>query len=612
MEPLLVYSMLGCMKKPNLLSRIGRAITRARNFVINAIFLLLVAAVLVGLIQGLTEFRVPDGGALVIDPAGVLVEEARTEYSFLGLVSESEPLRQTDINDLLKAVDQAADDDRIPMIVLRLDDLISVDSAHARQLGEALERFKAAGKEVIAFGRSYSQGQYAIASFADAIYLHPFGQVGFPGYGLYSPYLKGLLDNFGVNVHLFRVGKYKEAAEPFIREGMSPEAREVNQGLVNDVWDAYRQTVLANRSLDADAFDRYSRAYDEVLEEFGGDTGRAALEFRLVDELLTPDHARDRIAAAVGEGDEDGYPRIGFRRYLQTLPPEAPSKQNIALVTAQGPIVMGKDRNAAAADNLVSLIRQAREDESVAALVLRIDSPGGSALASELIREELEVAQQHDKPVIASMGPVAASGGYWIASTANRIIAHPTTITGSIGVVGLFLSFERTLSEFGVESDGVGSLPLTGSASPLLGMNEPAKRVLQANIGGIYDRFIHLVARGRDMTPEAVNEIGQGRVWLGSEAAEIGLVDELGDLADAIEAAAELADLEDYGIKRFTTPAPRGEQFLRQLMESGAKGAPASPLSSASRQLSGAWALASRLNDPGSLYAICESCLALN
>ncbi|MCY4215327.1 MAG: signal peptide peptidase SppA [Gammaproteobacteria bacterium] len=601
------------MKKPNLLSRLGLAITRARNFVINAVFLLLVAAALVGLFQGVTGVKVPDRAALVIDPAGVLVEEARTDYNLLGLVSQSEPMRQTGINDLLKAVDHAKDDERIHAIVLRLDNLTAADSAHARQLGAALERFKAAGKEVIAFGHSYSQGQYAIASFADAIYMHPFGQVGFPGYGRYSPYLKGLLDNWGVNVHLFRVGKYKEAAEPFTRDGMSPEAREVNQALVDDVWAAYRQTVLTNRSLDAGAFDRYARAYDEVLEEFGGDTGRAALEFRLVDELMTPDHARDRIAAAVGDSDENGYPRIGFGRYLQTLPPEEPSTRNIALITAQGPIVMGEDRKVAAADNLVALIRDARKDESVAALVLRIDSPGGSALASELIREELEVAQQHDKPVIASMGPVAASGGYWIASTANRIIAHPTTITGSIGVVGLFLSFERTLSDFGIESDGVGSLPLTGSASPLLGLNESAKRVLQANVSGIYERFIHLVARGRDMTPEAVDEIGQGRVWLGRQAMDIGLVDQLGGLADAVEAAAELAGLEQYGIKRFTTPVPPGEQFLRQLAESEATTAgPVNALSSASRQLRSAWSLASRLNDPGKLYAVCEPCLALD
>ena len=600
------------MKKPKLLSRLGLAVTRARNFVINAVFLLLVAAALVGLFQGVTGFKVPDRAALVIDPAGELVEEAHADYDLLGLVSQSEPVRQTGINDLLRAVDHATDDDRIRTIVLLLDDLTAADSAHARQLGEALERFKAAGKEVIAFGHSYSQGQYAIASFADAIYMHPFGQVGFPGYGRYSPYLKDLLDNWGVNVHLFRVGKYKEAAEPFTRDGMSPEAREVNQALVNDVWAAYRQTVLANRSLDAGAFDRYARAYDEVLEEFGGDAGRAALEFRLVDELMTPDHARDRIAAAVGGSDEDGYPRIGFGRYLQTLPPAASSMRNIALITAQGPIVMGKDREVAAADNLVALIRKAREDKSVAALVLRIDSPGGSALASELIREELEVAQQHDKPVVASMGPVAASGGYWIASTANRIIAHPTTITGSIGVVGLFLSFERTLSDLGIESDGVGSLPLTGSASPLLGMNESAKRVLQANVSGIYERFIHLVARGRDMTPEAVDEIGQGRVWLGRQAMDIGLVDGLGGLADAVEAAAELAGLEQYGIKRLTTPIPPGEQFLRQLMESEARGRPAGALSSVSRQLRSVWSLASRLNDPGKLYAVCEPCLALD
>ena len=604
--------MLGGMKKPNLLSRVGRAITRARNFVINTIFLLLVAAVVVGLIQGLTESKVPDGGALVIDPGGVLVEEARPEYSILELLSQSEPLRQTGVNELLKAVEHAAGDDRIRMIVLRLDDLIAVDSAHARQLGKALERFQAAGKEVIAFGGGYSQGQYAIASFADAIYMHPFGHVSFSGYGRYSPYFKGLLEKIGVNVHLFRVGKYKEAAEPFIREDMSPEAREVNQAMVNDVWDAYRRMVLANRSLDADAFDRYTRAYEEVLEEFSGDTARAALEFRLVDELMTPDHARDRIAASVGQSGEGDDFRIGFRRYLQALPPDPPSPRNIALITAQGPLVMGKDRNAAAADDLVALVREAREDSSVAALVLRIDSPGGSALASELIREELEVAQQHDKPVVASMGPVAASGGYWIAATANRIVAHPTTITGSIGVVGLFLTFERTLADIGVQSDGVGSLPLTGDANPVLGISESGKRVIQANVGGVYDRFVNLVARGRDMTPEAVNEVGQGRVWLGSQALEIGLVDELGDLANAIEIAAELAGLEDYGVKRFAPPTPPGEQFLRELMESQAVGPPPSALSSASRQLRSAWALAGRLNDPGSLYAICEFCFGLN
>ena len=603
--------MLGGMKKRNLLSRIGLAITRARNFFINAIFLLLVAAVLIGLFQGLTEFRVPDGGVLVLDPAGVLVEEARSEYDLMGLVSQSEPLRQTGINDLLKAVDHAADDERIRMIVLRLDELVSADSAHARQLGKSLERFKATGKEVVAFGRGYGQGQYAIASFADSIFMHPFGHVSFPGYGRYSAYFKGFLDWAGVNVHLFRVGKYKEAAEPFIREDMSPEAREVNQAMVNDVWGAYRRMVMANRSLDAGAFDRYTRAYEEVLEEFGGDTARAALEFRLVDELMTPDHARDRIAASVGQSGEGSDFRIGFRHYLRALPPDLPSKRNIALITAQGPVVMGKDRNAAAAEDLVALVRKAREDSSVAALVLRIDSPGGSVLASELIREELEVAQQHDKPVVASMGPVAASGGYWIAATANRIIAHPTTITGSIGVVGLLLTFERTLSDIGVQSDGVGSLPLTGDANPVLGISESGKRVIQANVGGIYDRFINLVARGRDMTPEAVDEIGQGRVWLGSQALGLGLVDELGDLADAVEAAAELASLEDYGIKRFAPPTPPGEQFLRQLMESQAMGRPAGTLSSVSRQLGSAWALASRLNDPGNLYAICESCLVL-
>ncbi|MCZ0944254.1 MAG: signal peptide peptidase SppA [Gammaproteobacteria bacterium] len=598
------------MKKPNLLSRIGLAITRVRNFVINAVFLLLVVGIIVGIVQGAMSLQVEDGSALVIDPAGVIVEEARPDYSLTGLLSQPGGPGQTGINDLLRAVDQATDDDRIRAIVLKLDDLMYADTVYAVQLGDALEGFKAAGKEVIAFGTTYSQSRYAIASFANAIYLHPFGEVGFPGYRFIQSYYKGLLDRLGINVHLFRVGDYKSAGEFLVRESMSPEARENAQQLVDGRWGAYRQLVLANRSLDADDFDRYATAYDEVIEQFSGDQARAALEFRLADELLTPDHLNDRVAATVGEQSGNDYPRIGYRQYLQTLPPRVPSKRHIAIVTAQGPIMMGDDRNAAAADNLVALIRQAREDESVAALVLRIDSPGGSATASELIREELEVMQQHDKPVVASMGPVAASGGYWIASTANRIIAHPTTITGSIGVIGMFPNLEQALSNFGIESDGVESLPRSW---PMLGqdLSESSKRLIQTSVNGIYDRFINLVARGRDMTPKAVDDIGQGRVWLGSQALDIGLVDQLGDLEDAVAAAAELADIEEYGVKRFQPPKQPGEELLQQLMESQALGARGGAASDLGQRLSRAWVLANSLNDPSHRYAVCEPCLGL-
>lgn len=603
--------MLGGMKKPNLFSRIGLAITRVRNFVINAVFLLLIAAVIVGIVQGAMSLQVEDGSALVLDPTGVIVEEARPDYSITGLLSQTGGPRQTGINDLLRAVDHATDDDRIRAIVLRLEDLVYADTTHALQLGSALEGFKAAGKEVIAFGTTYSQSKYAIASFASAIYLHPFGEVGFSGYRLIQSYYKGLLDRLNINVHLFRVGDYKSAGEFLVRDSMSPEARENSQELVDGRWGAYRQLVLTNRSLEADAFDRYAMTYDAVIEEFNGDPARAALEFRLVDELLTPDHLNDRVGTAVGEQSGNDHSRIGYRQYLQTLPPKAPSKRQIAIVTAQGPIMMGDERNAAAADNLVALIRRARKDESVAALVLRIDSPGGSATASELIREELQVMQQHDKPVVASMGPVAASGGYWIASTANRIVAHPTTITGSIGVIGVFPNLEKALSNVGIESDGVESLPLSW---PTLGqdLSEPAKRMIQASVSGIYDRFIHLVARGRDMTPEAVDEIGQGRVWLGSKALDIGLVDQLGDLDDAVALAAELADVETYGVKRFQPPKQPGEELLQQLMESQALLPRDAVASDLGQRLSRAWALANSLNDPGHRYAVCESCLGLS
>ena len=601
------------MQKPNFLQRLGRWITRLRNFVVNGLFLALLAFLIFAGLSSLSETDVPDDAVLVLDPVGRLVEETSGPDPWGSLFGPSPTEPQADVNELVRAVEQAADDERIGMILLKLDDLSGAAPTHALHLGQALRGFQEAGKEVFAYGSAYGQGHYAIASYADSLYLHPFGGMLFEGYGVYPAYLKGLLDKLNINVHVFRVGEYKDAVEPFIEEAMSPASREANQALVNELWAAYRDQIIANRQIEPETFDRYAVAYDEALIEAGGDGARLALEHGLVDELMTEDQLRDRILSATGT-EEDDYPRIDYLSYLQTLPPTPPAESNVGLVFARGVIQMGDDRAAAAADNLVNLIREAREDETVAALVLRIDSPGGSAFASELIRQELELAQLANKPVVASMGPVAASGGYWIAATADRIIARPTTITGSIGVFGLIPTFERAAAEIGVNADGVGSLPLSGGFSLLQGLNEPAKRIIDADVKRVYDRFINLAAKGRDMAPEAVNEIAQGRVWLGGKAKELGLVDEFGGLADALDAAALLAELEvdDYGVKTFSTPVPPFEALVQEMLDSAALAgaAPlAGPLAAPLRQAS---ALLRAMQDPANAYALCEACLGLD
>ena len=611
---LCVFSVrLTSMKKRNFLSRMGSAITRTRNFVMNTFFVLILLFLIVAGLGSLGGPNVPEDAALVLNPKGVLVEETVPPDPWQSFWAGGDPTPTANVNELVRAVDHAAKDSRIRLILLDLDDLAVASPAHAKYLGDALQRFRDADKQVISFGHSYSQSQYAIASFADTVYLHPFGGALFPGYGIYRTYLRGLLDKLDINAHVFRVGAYKSAVEPVTEQAMPPLSKEVNQALVDNLWRSYRELIVANRTLAADGFDHYTASYDEALMTADGDMARLALEFGLVDELMTPDHVEDRIAAALGQASgTDDYPSIGYRSYLQTLPPDLPKARNLGLIFAQGGIETGDNRNAAASDNLVDLIRQARKDESVAALVLRINSGGGSAFASELIRQELELTQLADKPVVASLGPVAASGGYWLAATADRIVAHPTTLTGSIGVIGLFLTFEDSVANIGVQSDGVGSLPVSDALHPLRPLSDPAQRILTASVRHTYDRFLNLVAKGRDMQPQTVDEIAQGRVWSGQEAHGIGLVDELGDLPRALAAAAEIAEVEDYGVKVFSTPASPLDQLVQNLMESADVQGPAAAHGIAGRLLRASHAQLALLPAENGVYAICEACVALS
>jgi protease IV len=606
--------------KPGRWTRIGNAITRTRLVLSNLFFFAFLLLALIIVFARSPLPTIPNGGALIIDPAGVIVERRTPIDPLQQWLSPQSVMAETQFDHLLDALQHAAGDARIELVAMNFDDLQSVSVAHAFALADAVSALRSAGKRVIAYGSYFSQQAYLIASAAEAVYLHPYGQVVLPGFEINNLYFKGLLDNLDINVHVFRTGRYKEFVEPYTRPDMSEEARETNLALVQDLWRRYQRQVTDNRRLDPERFGRFTQSLDAAVAETQGNLARLAVEYHLVDELLTPDQAQARVADVTGR-DKAGEPRgIGFRDYLKAVngPVDQPRRvrQKIGVITAEGPIVVGEQmRGLIAADRVIALVREARADASVRALVVRLNTPGGSSFASELIRQELELTQLAGKPVVVSMGPVAASGGYWIASTADAIVAEPTTITGSIGVFGILPTFERSLARMGVTSDGVATSPL-GGASLLSGLNPQTTAILQAGTEHTYRNFLNLVARGRDMTPDQVEEIAEGRVWLGERAVDLGLVDLLGDESVAVARAAELAGLDEYALHRID-PAPTSRELLLRALTGNALGSVAltgwsagpATLSPLLRRAGDAWRLLQSLNDPGHSYALCPACL---
>ncbi len=587
-----------------LFSRIGRGITRLRNFTFNTLFLLLLLIFVLALLSDDTP-RVPEDSALLVNPRGVVVDERSLTDPLARLLAPEAP-GEIELRALTRALTEAAGDQRIRLAVLDLDETV-LGTGQAAIIGEAIRTFQAAGKEVIAYGAGFGQSQYLLASYADAVYMHPMGQLILPGFGSNRLYFKGLLDKLDVNMHIFRAGKYKEFVEPYTRPDMSDEAREANQDLVDELWTFYAELVMGNRSLEPGIFERFTQSLPEQLGRTG-DLATTAVEHLLVDELLSPDEARTRIANEVGYAKDGGFKRIGFQDYLAAIGPEPASAgaPTVAIITAEGPILMGwQSQGVVAADTVISLIRKARQNEDVRALVLRVNSPGGSAFASELIRQELELLQLAGKPVVVSMSSVAASGGYWISATADRIFAQPTTLTGSIGVFGMLPTFEASLARIGITTDGVGTTPLSGALDPFAGLSPEMATILQLSTERTYEQFVNLVARGREMDPETVDDVAQGRVWTGTKAHSLGLVDELGGLQDAIHQAAELAELSDYRVQRLRpTPSPR--ELLLSSLEGIRAG---SALPRGIRQaIFQAESLLKLLNDPRHSYALCEIC----
>ena len=550
--------------------------------------------------------EVPDGAALLLAPAGAIVEQeaAADPLTFLGTGS----LAQTRLDHVLRAIGQAGDDDRISALVLDPSSLGSVPPAALEVIGDALAAFRETGKRIVATSRYYTRDQYYLASFADDIYMHPLGEVMLGGYGMYRNYYRGLLDKLNVNVHVFRVGTYKAFVEPYTRADMSPAAKTANRATVDALWDRFVQRVAANRDVSPESLRHYANRYDEHVVAAGGDTARAALDRGLVDALLSDTETKERLRELVGEDGDDTYRRISFSDYL-TPRPAVLLGDAVAVVTASGPIVMGEPgRGFIGARTMAKQLGKARKDEAVKAVVLRVDTGGGGVFASELIRQEVARVRQEGKPVVVSMGGTAASGGYWISVNADEIWAAPTTITGSIGIFAIVPTFEDSLSEVGVTWDGVGTGPFVAALDPTGGLNAAMARTLQANIDHGYEQFLELVAEGRGMTPEDVDAIGQGRVWTGEQALEIGLVDKLGHLQDAIDSAAALAELERFGVRYLEEPLSPREQLLRTLLDDLGFNGLGRISGGAAERLGRELAWMGALTDPKRIYALCELC----
>jgi protease-4 len=494
----------------------------------------------------------PSGAALTIEPYGVLVEQLEGDpydRAIDALLGDGKP--QTRTQDIVDAFSYARDDDRIELVFLDLNRVLGGGLSKLQQIAEAMDQFRAAGKTIVANADFMSQQAYFLAAHADEIYLHPDGAVMFRGYGRFSTYYKDAIDLLRIDWNVFRVGTHKSFVEPYTRTDMSDEDRAASERLVNSMWQMYRDDVVAARGLDEGSIDHFAVNLLDYVSRANGDIAIAARDFGLVDELLTRSEVQQRMIDYVGE-DADHPGRFNatnmydYLRQMRFLDVGEVQDQNVAIVIASGDILFGEQSpGIIGADSTAALLRRARGDETVSAVVLRVDSPGGSSFAAEVIADEVRALRGAGKPVVASMSSVAASGGYAISMHADKVFASASTITGSIGVFGMFPTYQRSIETVGITTDGVGTTPWSGQFRPDREMSDATRQLFQLFIEDTYDDFISDVAVGRGLEKSAVDAIGQGQVWTGVEALQNGLVDELGSLDDAILAAATMAGLAD-------------------------------------------------------------------
>ncbi|EDW2791113.1 signal peptide peptidase SppA [Salmonella enterica] len=598
-----------------------RVLNFVREMVLNLFFIFLV---LVGVgiwmqIDNGSNSEQTARGALLLDISGVIVDKPSTNHRLGALGRQlfgasSDRLQENSLFDIVNAIRQAKDDRNITGIVLDLKNFTGADQPSMRYVGKALREFRDSGKPVFAVGENYSQGQYYLASFANKIWLSPQGQVDLHGFATNGLYYKTLLDKLKVSTHVFRVGTYKSAVEPFIRDDMSPAAREADSRWIGELWQNYLHTVSANRQISPQQLFPGAQAIIDGLTSVGGDTAKYALDHKLVDALASSADVEKALTKQFGwSKTENNYRAISYYDYSLKTP--ADNGGTIAVIFANGAIMDGEETPGnVGGDTTASQIRDARLDPKVKAIVLRVNSPGGSVNASEVIRAELAAAKAAGKPVVVSMGGMAASGGYWISTPANYIVASPSTLTGSIGIFGVINTVENSLSSIGVHSDGVSTSPLA-EISMTKALSPEVQQMMQLSIEYGYKRFITLVAEARKRTPEQIDKIAQGHVWTGEDAKANGLVDSLGDFDDAVAKAAELAKLKQWHLDYYQDEPTVLDMVMdsmtgsvRAMLPEAIQAMLPAPLVSAANTVKAEGDKLAAFNDPQNRYAFCLTC----
>lgn len=532
-----------------------RILNFVRQLVANVLFIiiLLLAAGTYALLSEQDAQISREPGALYVNLSGVVVDQLTRNsplesLSLQLLGASSGQLQENSLFDVVETIRTAATDPDITGMILKLDDFVGADQPSLQYIGKTITEFRKQGKRVYAVSGNYNQAQYYLASYADKIYMPPQGSVGIYGFATNTLYYNELLEMLKVKTHIFRVGTYKSAVEPMLRNDMSPEARESTQRFISVLWDNYLTSLAENRKTAKSTIFPGAQQMLALMKTAKGDNAAYAVTQKLVDEIMPANVFESEMAKTFGwDKKNNTINAIPFAEYAKNLNigvPQGKTTGNIAVVVVQGAIVDGPDApGMAGSDTIAAQLREARLDPEVKALVLRVNSPGGSVTASEQIRAEVAALKQSGKSVVVSMGGVAASGGYWVSTPANYIIASPSTITGSIGIFGVVTTFEDSLSEIGVHTDGVSTSPLA-DATVTKALTPEFSELMQLYIESGYSNFINLVAKSRHKTPEEVDKIAQGRVWVGSDAKANGLVDKLGDFDDAVAKAAELASVE--------------------------------------------------------------------
>jgi protease-4 len=619
-------------------SSFWHALTFIRTVAVNLVFFLLLFTFIALVSSGDEQVQVPEKTAIVLNLVGDIVEQKREVDPMQAFLTEAfeqqEEAPEVLLADIIDVIAKAKQDDRVELLVLQLQGMNRAGLTKLQDIANALEDFKTSGKQIIALGDQFSQDQYYLASTANNIWLNPQGYMLLDGFGRFNLYFKSALEKLEINQHIFRVGTFKSAVEPYIRDDMSEAAKEANRLWLADLWLQYKQDVAQRRGFGLENFDENIDSLVSKFSNSGGSFAKYALDNNWVDHLKTRQEMRTELIELVGKNQKgNSYNHITYKNYIAATksPVEMKdySSDKIAVIVAKGTILDGTQKpGTIGGDSTAKLLQKARYNDKVKAVVLRVDSPGGSAYASEIIRQEVELLKEAGKPVIASMGTYAASGGYWISAPADKIYAAPSTITGSIGIFGMMMTFEKSLSKMGIYTDGVGTTDIAGF-SPTRPLTPGMAELFQLTINKGYQEFIQLVATNRNMTLEQVDAIAQGRVWSGLKAKELGLVDELGNLSDAIEAAAELADVEQYDTLLIEKELSPRSQMLQELLGSSSSlialiseqsksfnveftdnSVSSQPLSNIVKMMKAELSQINQFNDPQGKYALCVACMA--